>query len=104
MSIFKRKNDNDEEMESNEDAFSKKLCTVCEEWTKFIIRTGESDEIVEECTVCGDVRKQKIIGNLTTPMRVYERYVKWKNGELTDVSPAEEQEFMRIKDEEEKQK
>lgn len=91
-------------MESNEDTFSKKHCPNCNDWTKFVNKIGEPDEIVEECTVCGHDRKQKIIGNLTTPMWIYERYVKWKNGEFPDISPAEEQEFIRIKDEEEKHK
>ena len=105
MSWFARRKDK-QRLELNfideNDKRSKKYCADCKDWTIFIIKVGEPDEIVMECSKCGYIMKLKIIGNLTTPIGVYERYKKWKKGELANVSKAEEDCYREILDEEKK--
>jgi len=85
-------------MEKNE--YSKKYCIECKAWNIFILKKGEPDEIVEECSNCGTIRKLKIIGRkMTVPMNNYEMYKKWKKGEITINSKAMEDEFKEIDDE-----
>lgn len=82
------------------DGYSKKYCVKCRDWNVFILGVGEPDEIVEECSNCGNIRKLKIIGRkMTVPMNIYKMYLEWKKGERTPDSKAMEEEFKRIDNE-----